>query len=379
MRILMLNYEYPPLGGGAAPITQALAEQLAIAGQQVDVLTMGFRGLPAREVHYDGNLRIMRVPAVRRSMVRAETPEMASYLLAALPVVLALSRAFRYDLIHTHFLIPTGPLGVTLKAISGLPLVVTIHGSDVPGYNPDRFTQAHRLLQPVWRQIVHATDAIITPSAYLGHLLQRSVPTPFHVIPYGFSPPPPVTVTRRQRILFASRLFPRKGAHVLLEALAGLDVKDWEVVIAGDGPMLEPLQVQARQLGLPVVFPGFVRGQALHELYASSAIFVFPSLQDNFPVVLLEALSHGCAIITNNCTGMPEVIGPAGLLVPPTDVPALRDALTRLMHDAALRDELAQRGPQRITELRWERIIQAHLALYRQVQPLHNPGNNPSV
>ncbi|NTW98172.1 MAG: glycosyltransferase family 4 protein, partial [Oscillochloris sp.] len=232
----MLNYEYPPLGGGASPITGALAEQLARAGHAVDVLTMGYAGLPARESLLDGRLQVIRVPALRSSPMRASTPEMASYLIAALPVALALAASRRYDLIHAHFLIPTGALAATIKRLTGLPLVVTIHGSDVPGYNPDRFSGGHRLVAPLWRQIVGSADAIISPSRYLAELLQRGADVPVEVIPYGFTPPEAGGTARRQRILFASRLFPRKGAQHLLQALEGLDLAGWEVVIAGDGP-----------------------------------------------------------------------------------------------------------------------------------------------
>lgn len=377
MRVMMLNYEYPPIGGGAAPITRALSEQLAINGHCVDVVTMGYGKLPFEEEMVPGHLQVFRVPALRRSPVRAVTVEMASYIASAFPVALALAARRRYDLIHAHFLMPTGVLASAVKRITGLPLVVTIHGSDVPGYNPDRFKRGHKLLNPVWKAVVRNADAIISPSAYLRNLLQQGLPTPVSLIPYGFNAPAPSGVARRKRILFASRLFPRKGAQFLLDALIGLDLTGWDVVIAGDGPMLEPLKEQARRLGLDVQFPGFVKGRALQDLYASSAIFVFPSLHDNFPVVLLEALSHGCAIITNNCTGMPEVVGEAGLLVKPHDVSGLRAAIARLMGDPELRDDLGRRARRRVAELSWDRILEQHLELYgRLLQRSGSSGTN---
>jgi glycosyltransferase involved in cell wall biosynthesis len=374
MRILMLNYEYPPIGGGASPITRALAEQLAAATHSVDVVTMGYGQLPFHESFSDDRLHVYRVPALRRSPVRAVTIEMASYLTSAFPWALWRSFQTRYDLIHAHFLMPTTVMAAPLARLRNLPLVVTIHGSDVPGYNPDRFKRGHKLLAPVWRRMVSSADAIISPSRYLGSLLQQSHHRPVDIIPYGFQPPTGSSVERRKRILFASRLFPRKGAQFMLDALAGLDLTGWEVVIAGDGPMLEPLREQARTLGLNVSFPGFVKGQALQELYASSAIFVFPSLHDNFPVVLLEALSAGCAIITNNITGMPEVVGEAGLLVRPHDIAGLREGIARLMGDEALRDRLGRLARRRIAELSWERVLEQHVELYQRVVDARQPS-----
>lgn len=374
MRILMLNYEYPPIGGGASPITRALSEELAGAGHAVDVVTMGYGRLPFREDLIDGRLRVFRVPALRASPVRAVTVEMASYILSALPVTLALAARRRYDLVHAHFLMPTGVLAAAVKRATGLPLVVTIHGSDVPGYNPDRFKRGHRVLAPLWRQVVGAADAIISPSHYLRSLLQRGADVAVDVIPYGFHMPEAGSAPRRRRILFASRLFPRKGAQHMLQALADVDLSGWEVIIAGDGPMLGPLQEQAAQLGLDVQFPGFVKGQDLQDLYASSAIFVFPSLHDNFPVVLLEALSAGCAVVTNNVTGMPEVVGEAGVLVKPHDIAGLRAAIVGLMGDEGRRARLGDMARRRVEGFSWQRILAQHVELYGRVAAYGEPA-----
>jgi glycosyltransferase involved in cell wall biosynthesis len=364
MRILMLNYEYPPIGGGASPVTRALAEHLAQAGHHVDVVTAGFGRMPLLEAF--GSLRVFRVPALRHSPVRALTIEMASYLVSAFFYCIWLTGQRRYDLIHAHFLMPTGPLALLLRMFRRIPTVITIHGSDVPGYNPDRFQRGHRLLAPFWRMLVRGVDTIISPSQYLAGLLQQSQAVAVEVIPYGFTPSDIPDLPRRKRILFVSRLFPRKGAHLLIEALATLDTHGWEIVIAGDGPALPELHTQAQRLGVAVEFPGFLKGRALQELYATSMIFVLPSLRDNFPVVLLEALSAGCAVITSDSSGMPEVIDNAGLLVPPGDVAALRSALMQLMHDPELCTMLGIRAQKRIEQLAWDRILMQHIAVYAE-------------
>ncbi len=362
----MLNYEYPPLGGGASPITRALAESLANEHHDVDVVTMGFLGLPHFEQH--GKVYVHRVPCIRRSPFRAITIEMLSYVMAASIRSLVLSTRNSYDIIHAHFIIPTSIAAAIVRYQRDVPSVITIHGSDIPGYNPDRFKRGHRVLAPLWRTLVHQTDAVISPSTYLRDLLHKtSSDVPVDIIPHGFTPQPLAGKPRQKRILAASRMFPRKGFQFLLEALAEIDISGWEIVIAGDGENLPQLKAQAARLGLPVEFPGFLQRDLLHELYESSEIFVFPSLRENFPVVLLEAMSAGCAVITSNVSGMPEVAGDAGLLVPPGDVPALRVALQRLMKDDNLRRDLRQRAQQRIERFSWQRILEEHLSLYRRV------------
>lgn len=362
----MLNYEYPPLGGGAAPITQALTESLAAAGHHVDVVTMHYRGLPLYEEAR--NLTVQRVPCLRSSKVRAITIEMLSYVFAALIKCAVLTHRHPYDVIHAHFIIPTGLVAVPLKLLRGIPVVITIHGSDIPGYNPDRFKRGHRVLAPLWHWLVHRTDTIVSPSRYLADLLHRADPARVQIIPHGFTPPPYTARPRERCILAASRLFHRKGMHTLINALAHLDLTDWRVIIAGDGPELDTLKAQAKQQNVPVEFPGFLARDTLQHLYERSQIFVFPSVRENFPVVLLEALSAGCAVITTDATGMPEVAGDAALLVPPNDVAALRDALHRLMTDDALRAQMQARSGERIKLFAWERIREQYVAAYEAVQ-----------
>jgi glycosyltransferase involved in cell wall biosynthesis len=186
-------------------------------------------------------------------------------------------------------------------------------------------------------------------------------------IPYGmdmgkYSP----QRERRDRILVVTRMLERKGVQFLLQALAGWHT-DCEVEIVGDGPYLPSLRELARELGVPVRFWGWLDNDSaqLRELYESSRIFVFTSEMENFPVVLLEAMTAGLAIITTRGTGCAEVVGDAALLVPPRDPDAIRAALKDLIHDRAYCSELGGRARARIEhEFGWAEVARRHLALY---------------
>jgi glycosyltransferase involved in cell wall biosynthesis len=368
VRILTLNYEFPPLGGGASPVSYELGRELVRQGHHVDLVTMGFDGLPAREL-VDG-IRVYRVPCLRRHREVCKTHEMASFVLAALPTVARLVARRGYDVNHTHFIMPTGLLGRLLQFKARLPLVVTMHGSDVPGYNPDRFELQHRVLRPLWKWILQGIDHLVSPSQFLRELISKQVDArPITIIPNGFRYERfRADRPRERRILVVSRMLPRKGVQYLLTALPDLELRGFEVDIVGDGPYLPTLKHMASELRLPVKFWGWIDNNSsqLKDLYERSSIFAFTSEAENFPTVLLEAMAAGQAIVTCDGTGCPEVVGAEALLVPPRRPDQLREALRCLIENDQLRVELGQRARARVEqEFGWRGIARRHVELYQ--------------
>lgn len=366
MNILMLCYEFPPLGGGGSRVVAGLAPELVRQGHEVDLVTMGFRGLPREELV--NGVRVHRVLCWRRRAHLCTLPEAFSYLLAALPVVLRLARRRRFDINHTHFILPDGVLAYAVRRLTGLPYVITAHGSDVPGYNPNRLKLAHRLLAPVWRLVVGRAGAVVCPSGSLQDLVRRqALEVPTSRIPNAIDPARFHTnKTRGDRILVVTRLFERKGVQYVLEALGRLSTA-YETHVVGDGPYLPFLRARADQLGLSVRFWGWLdnRSPDLKRLYESARIFVFPSAVENFPIVLLEAMAAGLAIVTTAGTGCAEVVGETGLLVPSRDAQALADALERVTGDRALCRQLGEAARQRLeARFTWPAVARAYTALY---------------
>lgn len=361
MNILMLNYEFPPVGGGGAPVTFELCRELVRRGHKVDVVTMHVRGTKRFEV-IEG-IRVFRVPSLRRKNEICHPHEMATYILSAIPFCLRLMKKARYDVIHAHFIFPTGIVGALLKRRSGLPLVVTAHGSDIPFYNPDRFRLLHRLLHPLWQKVVRSIDILVAPSEYLKTHIQKFANIPVTVIPNGFRMELIRPSTRERKILVVSRIFRRKGVQHFLEAIKDMDL-DWEIIIAGDGPYLAQLKKQAEHIKPRVNFVGFVQDDQLHYLYETSSIFIFTSQNESFGVVLLEAMSAGLAIITTNVSALPEVVEDTAILVEPGRPDQIRAALQKLIADAKLREELGNKGRERARLFNWPEITQRYEAAY---------------
>jgi glycosyltransferase involved in cell wall biosynthesis len=376
MRILMTSYEFPPIGGGGAAVVAGMARELVASGHEIDLVTMSFQDHPREEMV--NGVRLYRVPCLRKAKHSCTTPEAFSYLAGAMPTIHRLLTKHRYDVGHAHFILPDGLLAWQAKRYSGLPYVITAHGSDVPGYNPHRLRAAHQMVRPVWKAVVHGASRVICPSEILEQLVQAQRPAPLKtvVIPNGlqvdsYSPRP-----LSPRVLVVTRMLERKGVQYVLEALAGTAVAA-EVNIVGDGPYLPELRRRAEALHSPARFWGWLdnRSPELRDIYQSSGIFVLPSEAENFPIVLLEAMAAGLAIVTTAGTGCAEVVGDAGILVPVRDSRAIGRALKRLVEDDTLRRRLGAAARKRIEDnFTWRAVARRYVEEYqRHARPGHRP------
>lgn len=377
MRVLLLNYEFPPLGGGGSTSTASLARSLARHGHEIDVVTMGFRGLPTRE-RIDG-VEVHRVPCLRSRQDICHTREMASYLPSALLASVWLSARRSFDVSSTFFVLPTGPVAYLLSYLRGLPYVLSARGSDVPGHNPSRFTLDHRVLLPAWRRVVRRAGAVVAVSNDLRLRMSKIVPdVAIDVIPNGVSPvgeaattPPPVVdpAERARRILVVSRLYEFKGVQYLFEAMIKYRL-DLTVDVVGNGLFRPELERLAAPLGERVKFWGWLdrNGATLRDLYARDGIFVFPSEREGAPNGLLEAMSAGLAVVASNSAGTPEVVGEAGLLVNPRDPDGIGRSLTQLAACPGEVERYGQLARARVeVEFNWDRLAERYAEVYRRV------------
>jgi glycosyltransferase involved in cell wall biosynthesis len=382
VRILMLNYEFPPLGAGGSTSSFNLARNVVQLGHEVDVVTMGFRGIPNEEL-MDG-VNVYRVPSIRARREVCHTHEMATYVVSGTAKAAALAARHRYDLCNAHFIFPTGPIAYAIRRLRRLPYVLTARGSDVPGHNPNRFRFDHRLLRPIWRRLVRDADAVVAVSRHLASRIEADVPgISVQTIPNGCSPLGPDDGTGdpargdgrngRMRVLMVTRLHEFKGVQYMLEAASRVPL-DLEVDIVGDGPYRSTLEAQAARIGKPVRFWGWLdRGSPdMWRLYRESSVFVFPSEREGSPTVVQEAMSAGLAVVAADAAGTPEVVGDAGILVSPKDPAGIADALVKLASNPALVHELGARARARVRqEFDWRELARRYVDLYASVVARH--------
>jgi len=355
MKILVLNYEWPPLGGGGGPVAEGLARGYVAKGHEVHAITMRFKGQPAEETR-DG-VHLHRVRCLRKKMETCETLEMLSYVASAFLPTLSFVRRHRPDVIHCHFAVPTGMLALAVSKLTGLRYVLTCHGSDVPGYNPQRFNAAHRFTPPILRRVLGGAHAIVAPShAYLDHVkskFPRETEGRSHVIYNGIPVDAFATAPKDEppMLLMTGRLLHRKGFIETLQALETIDAPV-QVHIAGDGPARAEIEAAAARLRCPVVFHGWVTDPAtLRSLYARASILSLASENESAGMSLIEAMASRVAVISSNISGCAEMVGTDGILVRPRHVDDLRAALARLLQDPHQMHELAGKGLRRAREV----------------------------
>jgi len=365
MKILMLNYEYPPLGGGAAPVTKAIAEKLIELHHDVDVLTMGFQDLKSDEII--NGVHIIRVPSLRKNQYTCYTHEMMAYCYSAWKMLPALFKKNRYEITHSHFIIPTGIVSNLYKSQN--PYIITTHGSDIPGFNPDRFGFQHRLSAPIWKTVVKGSSYITTPSYYLKELIQQNTDYQrIQVIPHGINSDLYHPKEKENKILIVSRLLKRKGIQHVIEAMQGIN--DCQLVICGEGPYRLALEKKVKTLNLDnkIKFQGYVSNNQLKQEFETASIFILPSLSESFGMVFLEAMAAGCAVIASDSTACPETIGNAGLFVQPGNVEDIHNKLSFLIRNEDIRKELGIKGIKRVkNEFNWDTIIEQYIKCYKKV------------
>lgn len=312
MNILVLNYEYPPIGGGGAAVSSELCQELVKRGNNVEVVTMRYADLPQNEVK-DG-VRIHRIKCWRKSDRVCHPWEQLTYCLNAYTYILRNISITDVDVIHCHFIIPTGLLGMWLKKKTGKKLVLTAHGSDVLGHNNSRFGFAYKLVRPLWVKILKNADVITAPSSYLFQKIKdnysecncKLVPNGIHVRNYSIGP-------KKRSIITLCRLQKSKGIQQLIEACSVIPMNGWEVNILGDGPYRKELEkmVLDNGLGSKIHFRGHLIGEEKKKYLSEAAVFFSGSQFEAFPISVLEATLSGCNVIASNIEPHVMLVGEA--------------------------------------------------------------------
>lgn len=372
MRVLFCNYEFPPIGGGGANANAYLFREFA--GREdlrVDFITSA-AGARDETEEPAPNIRLHRL-AVGKSRLHYWTQrEVMTFAVRARRKADRLLAAHRYDLGHAFFGFPSG--AVLWRQVPPIPYIVSLRGSDVPGFNP-RFALQYVVLRPLFRRIWRGAARVVANSAGLAVLARRTAPgLACEVIPNGidvdeFRSAP--GEGREGEILCVSRLVARKGVQHLVEAMPSIlrQRPEARLTVVGEGNLDHALRARVRELGIAerVDFRGLLPHGELPPVYRRAQIFVQPSFYEGMSNTVLEAMASGLPIVASGEGGREELFDGNALTVPFGDAAALAGAIVRLLGNSVERRRMGERSREIALRFSWRRTAERYLDLYRQI------------
>ncbi len=377
MHLLIVNYEYPPVGGGASNASCSLAKTLTLQGHRVSVMTSAFGEL--RGLTVEDGIRVHRIPARRRHVDRSDLGQMLCFAGSGLVFAPGIVRAERVEGVIAFFTLPSGLVGYWLKARYGVPYVVSMRGGDVPGLDPE-VSHVHRRIRWLRQRVLGSARKVVANSPDLAELSESTDPYPVTVIRNGvdsavFHPLESAAGPDACfRILFVGRLREQKNLKVLIEQLARLrreGVNAFRLDVVGDGPLTAPMHDLAERFGLGdnVVWHGWAAKPEVLARYQSADCFVNPSTYEGLPNAVLEAMACSLPVVASRVGGNDALVidQKTGFLFPLDEPDQLGDALTSLIRDKGAAQRMGAAGRAQVVErFSWNSVATAFVRLFEE-------------
>ena len=371
MKILVLNYEYPPLGGGAGVITRHISEGLTRLGHDITVVTAWFDNLP--ETEEQDNLKIIRLKSKRKFTYRSNVFEMLSWVKFSKLFLENYLAENSFDLCFANFAIPGGIVALYLKNNFNLPYTIISHGHDIPWFCKKEMFWFHLFLYPIIKNICKKSEMNFIQTeemkTNIDHFLGKILIEKNIIIPNGcdtklFFPDTDKNFSQF-KIIFSGRLVKQKDPFTFLQALTFLLKKDisFTANIIGDGPLRESMEkfVRDNQLTGFVKFSGWISKPELAEEYRSSDVFVQTSVHEAMSIAIMEAFSSGtyvlCTSVGINSTLIKEKVN--GELIPFANPEKLAERLEAFYYNRFLKQiDVDRNAVEKFrSEYDWKKIV----------------------
>jgi len=374
MKILMLNYEFPPIGGGAANAHRCLLQQYAGSSDlKVDVLTSAPKPGFFKE-NFADNITIYKVGLHKKELHFWRKTEVIEWLFKAKSHYRKLLRENDYDLAHAFFGFPTG--WFCYRSAKKLPYIISLRGSDVPGEHA-RFKLDYKILGPVFKAIWKKAAALVTPSEGLKNRALKFLPSvAIDVIPNGvelerFGPAEIAREPQILRLLTVGRLSVTKRVEILIDAVEIMHSKGCEVrfTIVGGGQMLQKLKqiLLEKDLGDIIELTGRIDAEDMPQVYRQNDIFISASMQEGMSNAMLEAMASGLPIVTTRCEGVDELIADNGIIVNNADAREIADAIRKIADDRQLYKKMAVAARRQAQKFTWNKVASQYIELYHKI------------
>ncbi len=375
MRILMLNNEFPPLGGGTGSVTRAILEGLSkVPGLEIDLITSAMGKIPER-IRFARNIRIFRVPVKNKVIHHSSNRELITYAVGAFSLVRALHGARPYDFCFAWSGVPAGGVAFALHKVAGLRYLVRVGGPDIPGFER-RYRVIYPVLKPIIRRIWHGAEIVIAKCEGEADMI-RKVDSEVKVllVPNGvdldaFQPGSTVPEQGPLRIICVARLIERKGQNDLIVAVKRLTEEGVQVTLdligTGDAQASYEKLATALRVDDRVRFCGYIPREKIAAFYASAQVFVLPSYNEGMSVAALEAMSAGLPLVLTRTGGTSDLVedGVNGWSFNWADVEGLTGHLRTLAMNRPLIRLFGAASRKRAARFSWDMAVKEYLAIF---------------
>ncbi len=370
----MVNYEYPPLGGGAGKANKCLLNEFANSPLvKVDLLTSGLKSEPDIE-NPAQNITIYKIPINKKNLHYWKKNEVLEWLIKASNFYQKLLNQNHYHLAHAFFAFPSAYL--CFKNVKKLPYIISLRGSDVPGYNP-RLTLDYIILKPLFKKIWNNASAVIANSNGLAQLAAKFTPKlTIDVIPNGvyldnFIATPKNQPHNPPRLITVSRLINRKRLDLIIRAVAICRQKNINIslTITGQGNLKPQLLALTKKLNLTeqIKFTDRIPYEDMNRIYNDHDIFIMSSLHEGMSNAMLEAAASALPIVTVNCEGARELVNENGIITENSTPHDLAGAVMKIIDDPEKFRLMSTAAIQKAKKFTWQNTAQKYLKYYKSI------------
>jgi len=364
MKILMISSYYPTIGGAE----KYLYEISSILSKKNSIFVLApniYGDIPRSEFKVFRAWTLIKNNKLIKKFFPLEYVQNYSFIIPAVLKGRKIIKKEKIDIIHVHYGLAYGIIGLILKKITKKPLIITLHGGglDIKGFK--------KIFNLAIKKVLKGSDKVITVSDAIRKKANRIYERDIEVIHNGIHINDFKNKGDNNFVLGVGILSKRKGFEYLIKTAARKELKEVNFKIVGDGPEREHLERLIKDLNLKnVELLGSLSHEKVKEILSECSALVLPSNYDAFGLVLIEAMACSKPVIGTKVGGIPEVIKDKenGFLIKPGNVNELFLAIKKLMSEKKLRKKMGNKGKERVKKMfTWDITIKKMNKMYKEL------------